>query len=306
MIGVASVKGRPTWRRLGPRPRGPRPRRAGPGGRDGRGAHARLRRRPIAGRPGRRRGRPLPPVRVAARRLPGRSARARRPAHRLHRRPVTGRVPGPRRARALRSPRARVRPRLRVQRTCTAAPDRYRANPQVMTTAVTAGAPVRCANRAPTCFLAVGGSGGPRNRSRTEPLRYKKFRDVLLIRPQENGWCCDACPFRPVLFARPFRPGITTASAGKHSIPIEYRNRSTSRWTFPWQLDTAPTFGRQYDRRIGGGIRPRVSDWPTISPGTRQRGEGRNVRGQLVAVKRYTFARIRFFRSSSFTSLARA
>jgi hypothetical protein len=113
MIGVASVKGRPTWRRLGTRPRGPRPRRAGPGGRDGRGAHARLRRRPIAGRPGRRRGRPLPPVRVAARRLPGRSARARRPAHRLHRRPVTGRVPGPRRARALRSPRARVRPRLR-------------------------------------------------------------------------------------------------------------------------------------------------------------------------------------------------
>jgi hypothetical protein len=39
----------------------------------------------------------------------------------------------------------------------------------------------------------------------------------------------------------------------------------------------------------------------------RGRGEGMiNVRGQFVAVKRYTFARILFFRSSSFTSFARA
>jgi hypothetical protein len=58
--------------------------------------------------------------------------------------------------------------------------------------------------------------------------------------------------------------------------------------------------------RVGGGIRPRVSDRPTISPARRQRGEGRSVRGQFVAVRRYTFARIRFFRSSSVTSLARA
>ena len=36
------------------------------------------------------------------------------------------------------------------------------------------------------------------------------------------------------------------------------------------------------------------------------RSRERRVRGQLVAVKRYTFARIRFFRSSSFTSFARA
>ena len=42
------------------------------------------------------------------------------------------------------------------------------------------------------------------------------------------------------------------------------------------------------------------------SPGTRLRGNQRSVRGQFVAVKRYTFARIRFFRSSSFTSFARA
>jgi hypothetical protein len=32
----------------------------------------------------------------------------------------------------------------------------------------------------------------------------------------------------------------------------------------------------------------------------------RSVRGQFVAVNRYTFARIRFFRSSSFTSFARS
>jgi hypothetical protein len=45
---------------------------------------------------------------------------------------------------------------------------------------------------------------------------------------------------------------------------------------------------------------------PTSSPGTRRRGDERSVRGQFVAVKRYTFARIRFFRSSSFTSFATA
>ena len=38
----------------------------------------------------------------------------------------------------------------------------------------------------------------------------------------------------------------------------------------------------------------------------RRRGDERSVRGQFVAVKLCTFARIRFFRSSSFTSLARA
>ena len=32
----------------------------------------------------------------------------------------------------------------------------------------------------------------------------------------------------------------------------------------------------------------------------------KRIRGQFVAVKRYTFARIRFLRSSSFTSFARA
>jgi hypothetical protein len=52
--------------------------------------------------------------------------------------------------------------------------------------------------------------------------------------------------------------------------------------------------------------RSNLPAYPVSAPGTRRRGDERSVRGQLVAVKRYTFARIRFFRSSSFTSFARA
>src|SRR6185312_17092224 len=73
--------------------------------------------------------------------------------------------------------------------------------------------------------------------------------------------------------------------------------------------------GRAFCRSGGTGVSDR-STCVTTSVGAgsaaatrigRADGEGTlNVRGQLVAVNRYTFARIRFFRSSSFTSFARA